>query len=501
MLFGNIAMLANFDKQASKAKIKKIFLLSSICLLTACGGGGGGDSSPSTNNNTNNNNNNNSELNQAPTNVAIKKATATSSSEVQIEWDSASDDKTIATDLSYEIHLSEGGDFTVSDSTRKFSGKNVLNAAIKGLKAQTAYQVKLIAIDSQGLKTISSAKTVTTLNESTPPINQAPTNVSLAKVTALTTTSLSIEWAAAKDDSTLPEKLVYEVHITEGKADFQPSLTTLKKTLSNTLSTQLDELKVQTDYSVKLLVKDEQGLSTSSQVLFVTTLKADSVAVDKINDTGITICANDNTIFSQCNVTNLGGWFNWQQDGQMGRDALAAQKQLKKIGIGVSGFDFSKLGIKGELLSDNATIWSCVKDNLTGLIWEVKTNDKALRDTQHTYSWYNTDGTSNGGDVGKSDSNNTLDYTNKVNQSALCGFSDWRLPSRQELESILDYGQTTLATVDNNLFLNMQRKSYWTSTTVAVSPASAWAINFADASDGQHSKSNMFPVLLVRGGQ
>ncbi|HNA22750.1 MAG TPA: hypothetical protein PLN40_15195, partial [Agitococcus sp.] len=69
-------MLANFDKQASKAKIKKIFLLSSICLLTACGGGGGGDSSPSTNNNTNSNNN--SELNQAPTNVAIKKATATS---------------------------------------------------------------------------------------------------------------------------------------------------------------------------------------------------------------------------------------------------------------------------------------------------------------------------------------------------------------------------------------------------------------------------------------
>ena len=52
-------------------------------------------------------------------------------------------------------------------------------------------------------------------------------------------------------------------------------------------------------------MKDEQGLSTSSQVLFVTTLKADSVAVDKINDTGITICANDNTIFSQCNVTNL----------------------------------------------------------------------------------------------------------------------------------------------------------------------------------------------------
>ena len=360
---------------------------------------------------------------------------ANSPTVILVEWNSATDDKTAASDLVYEVHLAEGNDFDPNDATRKFSGKNILNASITGLKAQTTYMVKLVVIDSQGLKTISPPKSIVTLNETSSPINQAPTNVSINKVVGLNTTSLSVEWLAAKDDNTSDQKLIYEVHMVEGTNDFIPNATTLQKSVQNVLSTQIDNLKVQTDYSVKLLVKDEQGLSTVSQKTSASTLSSKTASTDKINDTGITICANDNTIFSQCNISNLGSWFNYQQDGQIGRDALAVQKQLKKIGSGNAGFDFSKLGSKGEVLADSAMNWQCVKDNLTGLIWEVKTADKALHDGQQTYSWYNTDTNTNGGFVGEEKVTNTQAFIKSVNQASLCGFSDWHLPTRQELES------------------------------------------------------------------
>ena len=76
-----------------------------------------------------------------------------------------SDDTTPANQLTYEVHLAEGGDFSPSASTLKFSGKNVLSTQLTGLKAATSYSVKLVAVDAQGAKTVSAVKSVTTLSD------------------------------------------------------------------------------------------------------------------------------------------------------------------------------------------------------------------------------------------------------------------------------------------------------------------------------------------------
>ena len=44
-----------------------------------------------------------------------------------------------------------------------------------------------------------------------------------------------------------------------------------------------------------------------------------------------------------------------------------------------------------------------MRDNVTGLMWEVKTDDGGLRDKDWTYSWYNPDATTNGGSAGYAD--------------------------------------------------------------------------------------------------
>lgn len=188
-----------------------------------------------------------------------------------------------------------------------------------------------------------------------------------------------------------------------------------------------------------------------------------------LNDTGINFCATDLLIESNCQSAQLGEWANLPQDAYEGRDALAEQKQLTKIGLGEAGFDFTKIGSKGERLAITAKQWSCVLDNHTGLLWEAKTADAGLHDYNNRYTWYNPDTTINGNNVGlENDGKNTLVYVQTVNQQALCGYKDWRLPTQEQLQSIVNYGRHDPA-IDSNYFPYTQSDAYWTSESLANS--------------------------------
>jgi len=91
--------------------------------------------------------------------------------------------------------------------------------------------------------------------------------------------------------------------------------------------------------------------------------------------------------------------------------------------------------------------WSCVQDNISGLVWEVKKTGPGLHDIKNTYSWYDPNPESNGGFAGKANGGtcagsdcDTQSYVKAVNAEKLCGFDDWYLPSRFELGTIIDSG-------------------------------------------------------------
>ncbi len=48
-------------------------------------------------------------------------------------------------------------------------------------------------------------------------------------------------------------------------------------------------------------------------------------------------------------------------------------------------FDYVKLDGSGNVLSDNSSTWSCVKDMDTGLVWERKREDDGLQDRSWTW--------------------------------------------------------------------------------------------------------------------
>jgi len=112
-----------------------------------------------------------------------------------------------------------------------------------------------------------------------------------------------------------------------------------------------------------------------------------------LNDTGVTFSALATSGHSaSCLTTDPAG-----QDCHFGRDAAFIAGAITKAGGSgaANGFDFTKISHSGNPLPASASLgaglndWACTRDNVTGLLWEVKTTS-GLRDENHTYTWYRT---------------------------------------------------------------------------------------------------------------
>ncbi len=253
-------------------------------------------------------------------------------------------------------------------------------------------------------------------------------------------------------------------------------------------------------------------------------------------DTGQTTCYNGSAMVA-CDESNTGDGATYPgQDARFGRDAAATAGQLTKIGGGAAGFDYTKVCNSGELagqgscpadpaLGDDTNEWACTKDNITGMIWEVKVNNDAhLRHKSWGYSWYSdgtrTDGTAgamNASNAGSENRGNCLNkyhvstnptgnrcdtagYVEAINSSGLCGATNWRLPSRRELHTLVYLGGTS-PTIDSSYFPNTQTSLFWSASSYVSNPTDAWIVDFPYGFDYANDKTSDGYVRLVRGGQ
>jgi hypothetical protein len=149
--------------------------------------------------------------------------------------------------------------------------------------------------------------------------------------------------------------------------------------------------------------------------------------------------------------------------------------------------------------------WTCVLDNQTGLIWEVKTTAAGLQNINNTYSWFDSDKITNGGWAGKANGGvcagsacDTESYIKEFNTKKLCGYSDWYLPSRFELNTIVDSSVALPGpTLASAYFPESKAGSYWSDTTFRTRRASAWVWRFDQGSDYVEEKSVALSVRLT----
>ena len=218
------------------------------------------------------------------------------------------------------------------------------------------------------------------------------------------------------------------------------------------------------------------------------------------------------------------------QDAAFGLDRATPAKQ---------GFKFTKLDHNQQTFTNPVTQdWDCVKDEVTGLYWEHKTDQVGhYRNATYNYAWYDANNATNGGHAGYQTTDttcgpqfgnhcNTETYIQYANANKLCNRSDWRLPTMLELYSIIDFSlanaearssasytknqpSPALAVmVNREFFPNLQTDDYWTSQTAfAMDPENkgrnynaeyAYVLHL-DLQQVFHHKSAGIHILLVAG--
>lgn len=261
--------------------------------------------------------------------------------------------------------------------------------------------------------------------------------------------------------------------------------------------------------------------------VFVAVLANQAVAGPMgVPDTGQDRCANASNALVACTVDNSGPDAAYPgQDGRFGRDAKRTVDTLTRIGGGEAGFDYSKIANNGADLGPGVGLalgpkpsdWACTRDNITGLIWEVKVDDPShLRHAGWIYSWYDSNDKTNGGNPGfasitalptyspwcKTDRRcDTEKFVADVNAQSLCGKSDWRMPSVRELLTLVHSGKLE-GYIDQLYFPNTPREAFYHSdTSMAESPEYAMFVWHGASWWGRKDAYavNVLSVRLVRG--
>ena len=230
-----------------------------------------------------------------------------------------------------------------------------------------------------------------------------------------------------------------------------------------------------------------------------------------------------------------------------GADKADQIREETSWSVGSSHSYYTKIDRYGNELSRNAPGWSCVRDNKSGLVWEVKTKDISVNNKDNEYRW-------GGQSVSRlaykmtsskvriMDSIESWDGEGKLygewdklidasNSEQLCGYSDWRVPTLDEFSTLVHCYHDSdkvkyepnkgciyedrfqggervhVASSDESLhrptinidwFPHTESSLYWSANALVGSDSDAWYIDFGDGYDHVFLKAADFRLRLVR---
>ncbi len=238
----------------------------------------------------------------------------------------------------------------------------------------------------------------------------------------------------------------------------------------------LGDLSPESDEGFSIELSDpSSNLVLGGQTSAAITLHNDDGELGVPNDTGVTYGGN----YPSGNNADCSGETIARQDCSHGRDVTAADDS-----DGHAGFRFVKTDIDGNALPDDATDWNCIADKVTGLLWTRHSgNDgivanQGLFDADDTYTWY--DKFTGWGYQNEAATCSFFEFkllggadpvfencytTYWIGRMSYCGSSAWRLPTVDELLTLVDHSRTNPA-IDTKYFPYTSNGNYWTSQRI-----------------------------------
>lgn len=159
---------------------------------------------------------------------------------------------------------------------------------------------------------------------------------------------------------------------------------------------------------------------------------------------------------------------------------------------------YTKLDADGNDLRADASAWEMVRDEETGLVWEIKKDTNAATDdrSMRKLFWY-TEGTA---------------YKDSLNSANFGGYSNWRLPNPKELFSLVEtevgHRGGSLLAIDRSYFQDIVDPTisgglharFWTSTDLAQWTEATFAVKYGDggmifAADRDEEQATVRAVL------
>lgn len=258
---------------------------------------------------------------------------------------------------------------------------------------------------------------------------------------------------------------------------------------------------------------DDGGSSTADAQPALNDTGVDVYVIDTDYSGNATYTASASALPAETHASPPSG-FPDNQDAALGADATANDDS-----DGAKGFRFVKLSESGEQVdpatpwsdsNTNGPAWGCVVDLATGLVWEVKRNaSTSPRHWGWRFSWYDDNAPTNGGSAGLAgggscgslldcDTQAYAQHVNAMNSGAgLCGLSGWRLPSREEVRSIVDYSVIDAAFIDQGFFPMAETTDIWTSQSAVSDPSRAWTVHLERIGAQDHPKDEGNVTRLV----